>query len=87
MGEAVRSDRERPSLQRGIRRHLGDLLHRRMLFRPHRVEDERQGTGHEHIIGEVEDRAVESDGINVKVHEVADMAEDQSIVAIAQRRP
>ena len=50
-----------------------------------REEDQRDGPGDQHVVGEVEDGAVEADGVDVEVDEVADVAEDEAVVAVAQR--
>ncbi len=56
-----------------------------MLVGSQGVEDQSQGAGHQHVIGEIEDRTIEADGIDVEVDEIADMSENQAIVAVAHR--
>ena len=40
--------------------------------------------GDQHIVGEIEDGEVEADRVDVEVHEVAYVAVDQAVVAIAE---
>ena len=47
-------------------------------------EDQGDRAEDEHVVGEVEDRAVEVDRVDVQVDEVADVPEDQPVVAVAQ---
>ncbi len=49
------------------------------------VQNERDRAGDQHVVGEVEDRAVEADRIDVEVDEVADVPERQPVIAIAHR--
>src|SRR5271165_5366841 len=47
-------------------------------------EDQDHRTEDEHVVSEVEDRTVEADGIDMEMHEVADVPVDQAIVTVAQ---
>ena len=51
---------------------------------PEGEQDQGERAQDEHVIGEVEDRAVESDGVNIEVDEVADLSQDEPVVAIPQ---
>ena len=44
-------------------------------LRIEREEDQDDRTEHEHVVGEIEDRAVEADGIDMEVDEIADVSE------------
>ena len=48
------------------------------LLRPQRVENQRDRAGDQHVVGEIEDRAIEADRIDVEVNEVADVSEAQA---------
>ena len=57
----------------------------RGLLRPQSVQNQRDRAGDQHVVGEVEDRAIEADRVDVEVNEVADVPERQPVVAIAHR--
>ena len=51
---------------------------------PEGEQDQGDRADDEHVVGEVEDRAVEVDRVDVEVDEVADVAQGQPVIAVAQ---
>ena len=55
------------------------------MTRAAKQKDEDDRAEHQHVIGEVEDRALEANRIDMKTHEITDVPVDQAVVAVAQR--
>ena len=53
-------------------------------LRPQGEEGQGQRADHQHVVGEVEDGETEIDRIDMKVDEITDMSEEESIVAVPQ---
>ena len=81
--EALRPAGERVTF--GFERCRGGLVTGGIRLLGPEGEQDQHGAGDEHVVGEIEDRAVETDRIDVEVDEVADAAEHEAVVAIAQR--